>query len=199
MIDLNPAEALIIRFSLPWSHSTTLLRYLVCRFSSSCGHFPSRFSNASTRPYDTVLAVPADCPQDDVTLQMTTFQWIPRRLSQQNVTISLPPSVLCNSANWRTTLPSGIRIWSPEFTDKTLFRKIAAVHDVPEFLFIKLYPFTQMSRIEFRWLSHLSNVALLFDDLPDSRSFELGRECVYGSPCFEHPSPQIDCFNINRF
>lgn len=47
----------------------------------------------------TIFAVPADGPQDNMTLKMPTFEWVHVLLLQLNSGISLPSPDLCNSAS----------------------------------------------------------------------------------------------------
>jgi hypothetical protein len=48
---------------------------------------------------DAIFAVPADCPQDNMTLKMSAFERIYVLLLQLNSGISLPSLNLCNSAD----------------------------------------------------------------------------------------------------
>jgi len=67
------------------------------------------------RVADAVFAVPANRPQDDVTLKMPAFEWFHVLLRQQKVTMSLSHPDFCNR-DGKTLKPWSVlvdHIWTP--------------------------------------------------------------------------------------
>ncbi len=58
---------------------------------------------------DAIFAVPADGPQDNMTLKMSTFKWVHVLLLQLNSGISLPSPDLCNGAVCKFTYSLPVR------------------------------------------------------------------------------------------
>lgn len=70
---------------------------------------------------DAIFTVPADGPQDNMTLKMPTSEWVHVLLLQLNSGISLPSSDLCNSAPLGLHQNSSETSWPPA-GDRPLFR-----------------------------------------------------------------------------
>lgn len=83
---------------------------------------------------DAVLAVPANCPQDDVSLKMPAFEWVHVLLRQQMGEISLSPSTICNSALiacLKALRPDDtLIVWQLDRLGRDLRHLINTVHDL---------------------------------------------------------------------